>query len=110
MLEAGSNWITAWLDRLDHEVERGGFPTALKLRPSEYFRRQCVISADPDETLTAPVVSHLGDDYVIWASDYPHRDAEFGVVAELRGRLASLPLASQKKVLGENTMWFYDIA
>jgi len=109
VLEAGSNWITAWLDRLDHKVERGGFPTSLKLLPSEYFRRQCVISADPDESLTAPVVSHLGDDYVIWASDYPHLDAEMGVVAELRGRLASLPLVSQKKVLGENVMRFYGL-
>ena len=109
VLEAGSNWITAWLDRLDHKVERGGFPTTLKLLPSEYFRRQCVISADPDETLTAPVVAHLGDDYVIWASDYPHLDAEMGVVAELRGRLSSLPLASQKKVLGENVMRFYGL-
>jgi predicted TIM-barrel fold metal-dependent hydrolase len=110
VLEAGSNWITAWLDRLDHKVERGGFPTSLKLLPSEYFRRQCVISADPDETLTAPVVTHLGDDYVIWASDYPHLDAEMGVVAELRRRLASLPLASQKKVLGENVMRFYGLS
>jgi predicted TIM-barrel fold metal-dependent hydrolase len=110
VLEAGSNWITAWLDRLDHKVERGGFPTTLKLLPSEYFRRQCVISADPDETLTAPVVEHLGDDYVIWASDYPHLDASFGVVKELRERIASLPLASQKKVLGENALRFYGIA
>jgi predicted TIM-barrel fold metal-dependent hydrolase len=109
VLEAGSNWITAWLDRLDHKVERGGFPTRLKLLPSEYFRRQCVISADPDESLTAPVVAHLGDDYVIWASDYPHLDAEMGVVAELRRRLSSLPLASQKKVLGENVMRFYGL-
>ncbi len=110
VLEAGSNWITAWLDRLDHKVVRGGFPTSLKLLPSEYFRRQCVISADPDETLTAPVVAHLGDDYVIWASDYPHLDAEMGVVAELKSRLASLPLASQRKVLGENVLRFYGIA
>lgn len=68
-----------------------------------------MISADPDETLTAPVVSHLGDGYVIWASDYPHLDAEMGAVADLRGRLASLPLASQKKVLGENVMRFYGL-
>ena len=109
VLEAGSNWITAWLDRLDHKFERGGFPTPLKLLPSEYFQRQCVISAEPDESLTAPVVEHLGDDYVIWASDYPHLDAEIGVVAELRGRLAALPLASQRKVLGENVMRFYGL-
>jgi predicted TIM-barrel fold metal-dependent hydrolase len=110
VLEAGSNWITAWLDRLDHKVERGGFPTALKLLPSEYFRRQCVISADPDESLTAPVVAHLGDDYVIWASDYPHLDASFGVVKELRERIASLPLASQEKVLGGNVLRFYGLS
>ena len=32
-----------------------------------------------------------------------------GVVAELRRRLAPLPLASQKKVLGENVMRFYGL-
>jgi hypothetical protein len=33
-----------------------------------------------------------------------------GVVKELKSRLASLPLASQKKVLGENVLRFYGIA
>jgi hypothetical protein len=37
-------------------------------------------------------------------------DAELGVVAELKRRIASLPLASQKKVLGENVLRFYGIA
>ena len=69
VLESGSNWITAWLDRLDHKVERGGFETSLKLLPSEYFRRQCLIAADPDESLTGPVVEHLGEDLCVWASD-----------------------------------------
>jgi uncharacterized protein len=109
VLEAGSNWITAWLDRLDHKLQRGGFPTALRMLPSEYFRRQCVISADPDETLTAPMVEHLGADYVIWASDYPHLDASFGVVNEIRERLAPLSPETQRKVLGENVMRFYGL-
>ena len=69
-----------------------------------------MISADPDETLTAPVVAHLGDDYVVWASDYPHLDASFGVVQELRERIASLPRASQRKVLGENVLRFYGLS
>ncbi len=110
VLETGSNWITAWLDRLDHKVERGGFETPLKLLPSEYFRRQCVISADPDETLTAPVVEHLGADLCVWASDYPHLDAELGVVDTIRSRLASLPEDAQRKVLGENAVRFYGLA
>jgi len=109
VLEAGSNWICAWLDRLDHKFEMGGFETPMKQKPSDYFRRQCVISADPDETLTAPVVEHLGADYCIWASDYPHLDASMGVVAEIRERLATLPLETQRKVLGGNAAKFYGI-
>ena len=109
VLEAGSNWITAWLDRLDHKVERGGFETPLKLLPREYVRRQCVIAADPDETLTAAVVEHLGADLCVWASDYPHLDAELGVVDEIRSRLAGLPEDAQRKVLGENAVRFYGL-
>ena len=64
--------------------------TPIRMDPSEYFRRQCLISADPDESVTAQMVEHLGADYFIWASDYPHIDASFGVVRELKERLAPL--------------------
>ena len=109
VLEAGSNWITAWLGRLDHKYEMGGFRTPLCLLPSEYFRRQCVISAEPDEALTGPVLEYLGEDLMVWASDYPHIDAAFGVVDEIRGRLAGLPESAQRKVLGENAVRFYGL-
>ena len=73
---------------LDHGVARppgpqvrgDGAPTPIRMPPSEYFYRQCMISAEPDESLTAPIVEHLGADYFIWASDYPHLDASFDVV------------------------------
>ena len=35
------------------------------MTPSEYFRRQCLISADPDESVTAQMVEHLGADYFV---------------------------------------------
>ncbi|HXK22800.1 MAG TPA: amidohydrolase family protein [Myxococcota bacterium] len=110
VLEAGSNWITAWLGRLDHKYEMGGFPSPLKLLPSEYFRRQCVISAEPDEALTGPVLEYLGEDLMVWSSDYPHIDASFGVVDEIRSRLAGLPESAQRKVLGENAARFYELS
>jgi uncharacterized protein len=109
VLEAGSNWITAWLDRLDHKSEVMRPFSSLSLLPSEYFKRQCVISAEPDESLTGPIVQHLGDDYVVWASDYPHLDASFHVVDTIRERLAPLPQESQRKVLGANALRFYAI-
>ena len=110
VLEAGSNWITAWLDRMDHKTEVMHAFTPMKLLPSEYFKRQCVISAEPDESITAAVAQHLGEDYVIWASDYPHLDASFNVVGQIREKIAGLPESAQRKILGENAVRFYDLA
>ncbi len=110
VLEAGSNWITAWLDRLDHKSEVMRSFTNMKLLPSEYFKRQCVISAEPDESITAAVVEHLGEDYVIWASDYPHLDASFNVVGQIREKISGLPEQTQRKVLGENALRFYGLS
>ena len=109
VLESGATWIAAWLDRMDHkfEVMRSITPTSLK--PSEYFFRQCLVSADPDETIIAPIIDAVGSDYFVWASDYPHIDASFGVVGEIRSRLSSLPALDQAKVLGLNAQRFYGL-
>ena len=109
VLESGANWISAWLDRLDHKYIPMKSRSTLKMKPSEYFYRQCVVSADPDETMTAEVVNHIGADYFVWASDYPHIDSSLGVAQEIRERLAPLPVASQRKVLGENAVRFYNL-
>jgi predicted TIM-barrel fold metal-dependent hydrolase len=53
------------------------------------------------------MIQHLGADYFIWASDYPHIDASFGVVRELKEHLASLPDEARRKVLGDNAVRFY---
>jgi predicted TIM-barrel fold metal-dependent hydrolase len=110
VLEAGSNWIAAWLDRLDHKYRVMKRYTPIRMEPSDYFRRQCLISADPDESVTAQMVEHIGADYFIWASDYPHIDASFGVVRELKQRLAPLPDDARRKVLGLNARRFYQLA
>ena len=111
MLETGSNWLIAWLDRMDHKFEKviEGRDNALKMKPSEYFRRQCVISADPDETMTDAVIARVGDDKVIWASDYPHLDAEMNVLASLEKQIGHLPEESQNRILGGNVLSFYGI-
>jgi uncharacterized protein len=110
VLEAGSNWIAAWLDRLDHKYRVLAHQTPIRMEPSAYFYRQCLISADPDESVTAQMVDHLGADYFIWASDYPHIDASFGVVRELKERLQPLSEETRRKVMGENAQRFYRLA
>jgi predicted TIM-barrel fold metal-dependent hydrolase len=77
--------------------------------PSEYFRRQCLVSSDPDETMTAEVASRIGAEYCIWASDYPHIDASMGSVPELRRNIASLDEREQNLILGKNALRFYGL-
>ena len=110
VLESGASWIAAWLDRMDHKYEVMSAITPTTLKPSEYFRRQCLVSADPDETVLAPIIEAVGAEYFVWASDYPHVDASFGVVDEIRSRLASLPADDRDKVLGLNAQRFYGLA
>jgi len=110
ILEAGGGWIAHWLERLDGKYRLLRAYTPLSLKPSEYFQRQCWISVEPDEATTPAMVELLGDDRFVWASDYPHVDAQLGVVRELRERIARLPETSQRKILGDNAARLYGLA
>lgn len=110
-LETGGGWIAHWLERLDHHYKVLPFQAPwLKRKPSEYFKRQCFISFDPDEATLVPTARLIGADRVIWASDYPHPDATFpGVVAELRENLTGLTETEQRQILGENARALYGL-
>ncbi|MGI9591201.1 MAG: amidohydrolase family protein, partial [Myxococcota bacterium] len=77
VLESGAGWIGSWLDRMDTMF---GTYQAMPVRevapelPSTYFKRQCWISADPDEKALAGVIPFVGSDRFFWASDFPHPD------------------------------------
>ena len=84
----------------------------LKLRPSEYFRRQCWISFDPDESLLAFTANSplCGADRIVWASDYPHADARFpGVTEELEEAIAPLGASAQAAIAGKNAVALYGL-
>jgi predicted TIM-barrel fold metal-dependent hydrolase len=84
----------------------------LKQRPSDYFKRQCWISFDPDESALAFTARSplCGADRIIWASDYPHPDAKFpGVTAELAEAIGELPQEDQELIAGTNAVALYGI-
>jgi predicted TIM-barrel fold metal-dependent hydrolase len=111
ILECGGGWIAHWMDRLDEFTESYGWQLAgLRLRPSEYFRRQGFVSFDPGERTVGALVPLVGDDVMIWASDFPHSDAKYpGVVEELRQHTAGLPAGTRDKLLGRNAVRLYGL-
>jgi predicted TIM-barrel fold metal-dependent hydrolase len=87
-LESGGGWLPYLLERLDEHFEwLEDVPSEtghLRARPSEYFRRQGWISCEANESSLRSVADSVGAERMVWASDYPHPDAEFpGVVDHL---------------------------
>jgi predicted TIM-barrel fold metal-dependent hydrolase len=102
-LEAGAGWLPYWLWRMDEHYEVLPFQVPwLKLKPSDYFRRQCYISFEADETRLGQVIESLGADRVVFASDYPHWDATFPGVTDMILNRKDLNAETKRKIMGEN--------
>jgi predicted TIM-barrel fold metal-dependent hydrolase len=111
-MESGCSWAPAWIHRMDEHVELTGwhdFPT-LELKPSEYFRRNCFISCDPDEELLWTVVETIGDDNVLFATDFPHPDAKYPYAVDSFLGLPRVSRESKAKILWDNAAHFYGAA
>jgi predicted TIM-barrel fold metal-dependent hydrolase len=112
-LEANGGWLVPWLERMDHHCRKYQWEVAdLSMLPSEYFRRQCWISFDPDEALLRMTAESplVGADRIIWASDYPHPDAKFpGVTEELHEALDGLSFEQKRQITSESALALYAI-
>ncbi len=77
--ESGIGWIPYMIERMDHEFHNH-VPSAkdvqIKTLPSQLFARQVYATFEEDH-LGVKLLSHIGVDNVMWASDYPHPDSTF---------------------------------
>jgi predicted TIM-barrel fold metal-dependent hydrolase len=102
-LESGAGWLPYWLWRMDEHYEILPFQVPwLKMKPSDYFRRQCHTSFEPDETRLGEVISSVGAERVLFASDYPHWDAKLSGSPQVVMRRPDLNSDTQRKIMGEN--------
>ncbi len=108
-LEAGCGWVPYWLWRLDERWEHVAFEVAehVPQRPSSYFRRQCWVSVEADEPYLGDVVGHIGDDRLLFASDYPHPDHQPDLTDVLVALEDQLSRATLTRICDENARAFY---
>jgi len=80
-LEAGHGWLPFWMARLDEHAKtiKAALPE-LKGLPSSYVRNgRYFQSIEPPEgsDLTNSVIDLVGEDVLMYASDYPHGESHF---------------------------------
>lgn len=105
--ECGIGWIPYILHRMDEEYENHAFNIGLSLKPSEFWHRQGY-STFQNEFLTEELVSRVGEDNIIWGSDYPHPDGIWPDSREfIQDNLGHLHGEVIKKVVYKNAANLY---
>ena len=110
-LESGCGWLPYWLWRLDQEYDELYWEVKdkVKIKPSEYFRRQCFIELDPSEPYISEVIAYIGEDNLIFGSDYPHLDHDPKVVEKAVALEEIFSPDIVRKILWDNSVRFYGI-
>ena len=101
-VEAGCGWAAYLMDRLDEKFEAFHAVTPLPMRPSDYIRRNCWFVAEPGERTIGAMLELVGEDKILWGSDYPHIDSTLAAPDQIRASVAGLSPERQAAVLGEN--------
>ena len=83
--------------------------TSIKMKPSEYFQRNCWIAMDPDDKMTGFNVEQIGAEKLLWAYDYPHSDSITEPKAKLDENLAPLQSAQRGAIIGGSAIALYGL-
>ena len=78
-LENRAAWVPYWMDVLDAKwAKRRSDAPLLKAKPSEYMKAGSFFYApEPDEKALPYVIDKIGEDQLVFASDYPHSGSTF---------------------------------
>ena len=103
-VEAGCGYAAYLMDRLDEKFHFFRAMSPLAEKPSDYVRRNCYFVAEPEERSIGAMLELVGQDNILWGSDYPHVDSRLDAAELIRGSVANLSAEAQRRVLGENAV------
>jgi predicted TIM-barrel fold metal-dependent hydrolase len=107
--ESGCGWIPYALDRMDFEWEDRFRDLGLKMRPSDYWKRQCKATFQLDP-IGAKLVDDMGVETLMWGSDYPHADGVWPESSKyIEEQFGHLPKDYIQKITCDNAREFYKL-
>jgi uncharacterized protein len=113
ILECGFGWLPFWGRRMNEQYEYVGSTAKLRHHPEDYLKSGrffCSIERHEGEDMLQHVTSFLGDDVLMYASDYPHSECQFPNTVSNILAWKSLKPETQKKLLWDNASRFFRAA
>jgi len=110
-LEGGISWVPAHIERMNDHFEnpRYGAKDLISHAPGEYLKSgRIFFGCEGNEAFLGRVVAEVGEDLLMFSSDYPHADRSEGTARFLRER-ADLSVAVREKLLETNARRFYGL-
>jgi predicted TIM-barrel fold metal-dependent hydrolase len=105
--ESGIGWIPYALERMDFEWEDRFRDLGLKMKPSDYWRRQCKGTFQFDR-IGGKLIDEMGVGSLMWGSDYPHADGVWPESSKyIEEQFGHLPVDVVHKITCENAGKFY---
>lgn len=105
--ESGIGWIPYILEHMDLEWEDQFKDLTLTSKPSEYWRRQCYATYQSDP-IGIRLLDILGEDNVMWGSDFPHPDGVWPDSRKFIEReLDGVPATVRRKIVCGNAGRLY---
>ena len=105
-------WLPFFLQKLDQAQEeyRYLYPVPLKLKPSEYFRRQ-IFATFIDDPVGVASRELIGVENIMWSSDYPHTVSTWPHSREVVERdFKGVPEDEKRLIVRENVARLYGLA
>lgn len=110
ILECGFGWLPFWARRMDEQASYVGGTRPLKHKPSDYLtsgRFFSSIEMHEGEDMFNSITGFLGDDVLMYASDYPHPECRFPHSVDHILGWTSLKPQTRQKLLWDNAARFY---
>jgi predicted TIM-barrel fold metal-dependent hydrolase len=109
-VESGAGWVPFILEALEYEMHENapGLAQRLSLTPKEFFRRNIYATMWFEHTNVADVVSAVGEDNILFETDFPHPTCLFpDPLSTAAKNMDALSPTAQRKILGDNAAKLY---
>lgn len=110
-VEAGAGWAPFLMDRLHEKHDTLGplVQQPLRLAPPEYIQRNCWFVAEPEERTIGSCLDLVGEDRILWGSDYPHIDSTMEAPDLIRRTVEALGPERRRAVLGGSARTLFSL-